>query len=210
MLSRSWLLDPVRSQASSAASTSDDITDPWNGEFYCSFGEGESRSWADAVEYGFISAGGGQWYTRTLGALKPGDRIWVKIPDQGFVGVGRVTRSSTLLHPSSGCCAAMETKRQCSMLPSGVIMVASFWKTLRGANTSYLFAGWRQCPCKRRSMKLGYLEIKILYVNRPLLSGVLPWSDSSRSSRGLTVMKKQKRVFEVGAKATTRRFAGKL
>ena len=95
LLSRSWLLDPVKSQASSAASASDSSTEPWNGEFYCSFGEGESRSWADAVEYGFICAGGGQWYSRTLGALKPGDRIWVKIPDWGFVGVGRVTGQAT-------------------------------------------------------------------------------------------------------------------
>ena len=94
LLSRSWLLDPVKSQVSSAA-TVDSISEPWNGEFYCSFGEGESRSWADAEEYGFICAGGGEWYSRTLGALKSGDRIWVKIPDWGFVGVGRVTGQST-------------------------------------------------------------------------------------------------------------------
>jgi hypothetical protein len=91
LLSRSWLLDPVKSQVSSAATAADTLAEPWNGEFYCSFGEGQSRSWLDAREFGFICAGGGIWYSRTLSLLKPGDRIWVKVPDMGFVGVGRVT-----------------------------------------------------------------------------------------------------------------------
>jgi hypothetical protein len=39
------------------------------------------------------SAGGGAWYTQTLKALSPGDRVWVKIPGKGYVGVGRVTES---------------------------------------------------------------------------------------------------------------------
>jgi hypothetical protein len=60
-------------------------------EFYSSFGEGPDRSWAEAVQHGFISGGGGAWYSRTLQLLGPNDRVWVKIPDVGFVGVGRVT-----------------------------------------------------------------------------------------------------------------------
>jgi hypothetical protein len=88
LLSRSWLLDPVRTQ-SSAAATPTGPTEPWNGEFYCSYGHGETRSWADAVTYGFISGGGGPWYSRTLQLLSPGDRVWVKVPGHGFVGVGR-------------------------------------------------------------------------------------------------------------------------
>lgn len=88
LLSRSWLIDPVRVQVNAATATT--TSDPWNGEFYCSFGEGESRSWQDAIDYGFVCAGGGKWYSRTLQLLSPGDRIWVKIPDTGFVGVGRV------------------------------------------------------------------------------------------------------------------------
>ena len=91
LLSRSWLLDPIRSQVNVAATSTDTVAEPWNGEFYCSFGDAQARSWDDAIEYGFICAGGGEWYSKTLWALKPGDRIWVKIPDWGFVGVGRVT-----------------------------------------------------------------------------------------------------------------------
>jgi hypothetical protein len=94
LLSRSWLLDPVRSQVSSSGTTDSDA-EPWNGEFYCSFGEGDSRSWEDALKYGFVCGGGGVWYSRTLGLLRPGDRIWVKVPNMGFVGVGRVTGQIT-------------------------------------------------------------------------------------------------------------------
>ena len=42
------------------------------------------------MQYGFIAASGGPWYSRTPNLLSPGDRIWVKIPNAGFVGVGRV------------------------------------------------------------------------------------------------------------------------
>ncbi|MFH1908178.1 MAG: endonuclease NucS domain-containing protein [Chloroflexota bacterium] len=90
LLSRAWLLDPVRTQVSAAA-TPDGPNEPWNGEFYCSYGHSETRSWADAVEFGFICGGGGAWYSRTLQLLSPGDRVWVKVPGSGFVGVGRVT-----------------------------------------------------------------------------------------------------------------------
>lgn len=90
LLSRAWLLDPVRTQVS-AATTPAGPNEPWNGEFYCSFGHGESRSWADAVQYGFICGGGGAWYSKTLQLLSPGDHVWVKVPGSGFVGVGRAT-----------------------------------------------------------------------------------------------------------------------
>ena len=90
LLSRTWLLDPIQTQLD-AAVPSGGPNEPWNGEYYCSFGEGESRSWAEAVQYGFVCAGGGAWYTRTLQQLSPGNRIWVKAPGIGFLGVGLVT-----------------------------------------------------------------------------------------------------------------------
>lgn len=62
----------------------------WNGEYYVSFGEGSERKWNDAQKYGFVSAGGGTWYTKTLTILNEGDRIWVNIPQKGYVGVGKV------------------------------------------------------------------------------------------------------------------------
>jgi len=100
LLSRAWLLDPVRTQVIAAA-TPDGPKEPWNGEFYSSFGHDESRSWADAVQYGFICAGGGTWYSKTLQLLNPGDRVWVNVPGYGYVGVGRamgrVSPASTFL-----------------------------------------------------------------------------------------------------------------
>lgn len=91
LISRAWLLDPIETQVSAAAATADGPSEPWNGEFYVSFGDGVARSWEDAVKYGFISGGGGAWYSRTLQLLNQGDRVWVKVPGRGFVGVGRVT-----------------------------------------------------------------------------------------------------------------------
>ncbi len=66
----------------------------WNGEYYVSFGE-EGRIWEDARTLGFISAGGGTWYSKTLGLLSPGDRVWVNIPHIGYVGVGIVVEKVT-------------------------------------------------------------------------------------------------------------------
>lgn len=89
LLSRAWLVDPVEAQV--AVSSAGETSGVWNGEFYVSFGEGDSRSWEDARKYGFITASGGAWYTQTLGMLNEGHRVWVNVPKQGFVGVGRVT-----------------------------------------------------------------------------------------------------------------------
>jgi hypothetical protein len=65
--------------------------EPWNGrDFYYSAGEGDRRRWPDMVRHGFVSAGGGRWYSRTLRALGPGHRVWAHIPRVGYVGVGEV------------------------------------------------------------------------------------------------------------------------
>ena len=93
LLSRAWLIDPGETQANVASTTSKGEKEPWNGEYYVSFGDMSSRSWDDARQYGFISAGGGNWYSQTLKLLTPGDRVWVNIPKTGYVGVGRVTEA---------------------------------------------------------------------------------------------------------------------
>ena len=92
LLSRAWFIDPGETQANVAAtSKSTGEREPWNGEFYVSFGASKDRSWEEARKHGFISGGGGEWYSKTLKLLAKGDRIWVKIPGTGFVGVGKVT-----------------------------------------------------------------------------------------------------------------------
>jgi hypothetical protein len=108
LLSRAWLLDPVETQvAASSSGRRSSEKEPWNGEYYVSFGHGMGRSWDEARKYGFISAGGGRWYSGTLGMLSPGDRVWVNIPSTGYVGVGLVAGESTpasdfLITDSSG------------------------------------------------------------------------------------------------------------
>jgi len=88
-LSRVWLIDPGEVEAKVVALRG---REPWNGEFYVSFGDGQYRGWADARKYGFVSGGRGPWYSKTLSVLKPGDRVWVNVPGRGYVGIGRVTQ----------------------------------------------------------------------------------------------------------------------
>lgn len=91
LLSRTWLIDPGETQENVAnTAKTKGPSEPWNGEFYGSFGDGLGRSWAEARKYGFFSAGGGSWYSQTLSMLNPGDRLWVRIPQQGYVAVGIV------------------------------------------------------------------------------------------------------------------------
>ena len=87
-ISRAWLIDPKETQDKAIAKAAA-TKEPWNGEFYVSYG-GENRSWEDARKFGFISAGYGAWYSRTLSMLTEGDRIWVNIPGSGYVGVAHV------------------------------------------------------------------------------------------------------------------------
>lgn len=95
LISRAWLHDPVDTQvAASTGGGRPSEKEPWNGEYYASFLHDETRSWDEAVKYGFICAGGGSWYSGTLNLLEPGDRVWVKAPGIGFVGVGRVRQTA--------------------------------------------------------------------------------------------------------------------
>lgn len=84
-LTRVWLRDPSEQEVDSERREKGE----WNGEYYVSFGGG--RNWEEARKYGFISGGGGLFYSQTLALLSPKDRVWVNIPGgTGYVGVGRV------------------------------------------------------------------------------------------------------------------------
>lgn len=90
-LSRTWLIDPVQVEKQASKTAKARSRESWNGtDYYVSFGEGPTRHWADAIKYGFVSAGGGNWYSNTLSLLHPGARIFVYIPKAGYVGVGVV------------------------------------------------------------------------------------------------------------------------
>jgi hypothetical protein len=87
-MTRAWFKDPTGPEPMRARRG---ISEPWNGKFYVSFSNDQVQNWEDARKYGFISAYGGIWYTRTLSVLEPGNRVWVNVPATGYVGVGTVT-----------------------------------------------------------------------------------------------------------------------
>jgi hypothetical protein len=95
-LARSWL---VEKEATSVPGTpkKSKTKEPWNGQdWYVSFGESsDGRHWEDARRYGFVSAGGGEWFSRTLRSLPVGARIFACIPKAGYVGVGHVCGEAT-------------------------------------------------------------------------------------------------------------------
>lgn len=88
-LARSWLAASVDAPtAKTTRSTSKKAA--WNGlDWYVAFGG--DRSWDDARRFGFVSAGGGKFYSQTIRTLPIGARVWVYIPQTGYVGVGTAT-----------------------------------------------------------------------------------------------------------------------
>ncbi|MGL5930109.1 MAG: endonuclease NucS domain-containing protein [Dermatophilaceae bacterium] len=94
-LARSWLArdeESIKVGASFATNTRNKRAE-WNGrDWFVSFGAySGGRVWEDGRRYGFVSAGGGAWYSRTLRDLPKGARVNVCIPQQGYVAVGEVT-----------------------------------------------------------------------------------------------------------------------
>jgi len=87
-LTRTWLIDPYEAEIKEAPNAK---AETWNGrDFYCAFGDPARRDWEAARTYGFVSGGGGRWYSNTLSALFPGARVFACIPGSGYVGVGIV------------------------------------------------------------------------------------------------------------------------
>ena len=99
ILARTWLRDPDEVDATSArANKGSRDYGPWNGhDYYVSFDSNSDRDWEDARRYGFVSAGYGRWYTRTLHNLARGNRVFVRAPGQRYIGVGRVLEPARLV-----------------------------------------------------------------------------------------------------------------
>ncbi len=92
-LARTWLIDDADVVVPSTGTKARGKQEQWNGtDWYVSFGEEPGgRSWEDALQYGFVSAGGGDWFSRTLRSLPVGARVFTHIPKVGYVGVGTVS-----------------------------------------------------------------------------------------------------------------------
>ena len=87
-LARSWLVqgdDGVAATAKKLGKIAD-----WNQrDWFVSFGEEDGgRSWEDGRRFGFVSAGGGAWYSNSFRQLPEGARVNVHVPQHGYVAVG--------------------------------------------------------------------------------------------------------------------------
>lgn len=91
-LARSWLArdDDAAASGTAYGKSTKGKRAEWNGrDWFVSFGEYPGgRSWEDGRRLGFISAGGGDWYSRSLRSLPLGARVNVHIPTRGYVAVG--------------------------------------------------------------------------------------------------------------------------
>lgn len=89
-LARSWLASEDEGSGASPGRHRKGKRAEWNGlDWFVSFGDdGSGRSWEDGRNFGFVSAGGGPWYSRSLKGLPIGARVNVHIPGRGYVAVG--------------------------------------------------------------------------------------------------------------------------
>jgi len=102
-LARTWLLDEARTQPkTSGVSRRGGSKEAWNEQdWYVSFGEEFGfRTWEDARKYGFVSAGGGDWFSKTLKKLPLG-------------------APHLRLHPENGLCRRRHRHRTSSPLRRG-------------------------------------------------------------------------------------------
>jgi hypothetical protein len=94
-ISRSWLIDPNVVVEKSSTPKLDNKKEKWNQQDYVvNFDDDTYRSWNDAIKYGFVSAGNGKWYSRTLDSLFVGARVFCMIPKSGYVAIGKVISKS--------------------------------------------------------------------------------------------------------------------
>jgi hypothetical protein len=94
LIGRAWLRDPVELEEQ----TESRRKAPWSGYWFVNVGESEHRNWDDNVRYGYIGAGGGDWYSRALRKLQIGDRIFAYMKGLGYVGLGEVVEEARPAH----------------------------------------------------------------------------------------------------------------
>lgn len=94
LLATDWLMDQqeVVERAESKKKA------PWTGYYYVNAGDAPNkRSWEDMKKYGFVSAGGGRFYSQRLNQLSPGDPVYAYQKGRGYIGFGIVTAESVMI-----------------------------------------------------------------------------------------------------------------
>src|SRR5262249_18755695 len=69
---------------------------PWSGYWYVNVGQGPSRSWEDARQYGFLAAGGDSVYSDPLKRLGVGAQVLAYQKGAGYVRYGMVTQPAQM------------------------------------------------------------------------------------------------------------------
>lgn len=87
LLATDWLMDQrevvERSERKTKLS--------WSGLWYANADDGPSRSWEDMRKFGFLAAGGGRVYSKSLERLNVENPVYVYQSRAGYVGYGIVT-----------------------------------------------------------------------------------------------------------------------
>lgn len=100
-LARSWLAgdDEGAHRTASSPRGPKGKKAEWNGiDWFVSFGEEGSRSWEDGRRYGFVSAGGGSWYSGSLRSAPTPPSATIRVPDRALASLideGLVTWSGS-------------------------------------------------------------------------------------------------------------------
>ncbi len=68
---------------------------PWSGYYFVNAGLNEYRTWEAYKRYGFVAAGGGEFYSKRLEQLSIGDKVFVYDKGNGYIGYGLVTTERT-------------------------------------------------------------------------------------------------------------------
>ncbi len=72
------------------------VRPPWSGYLFVNAGLNENRSWEDYKQYGFVAAGGGEFYSKSLDQLSVGDNVFVYDKGNGYIGHGIVTSEKAI------------------------------------------------------------------------------------------------------------------
>jgi hypothetical protein len=96
-LARTWLRPPEEVEAK--RSHKGGKVRPWNNrDYYVILGTvSRENRWPVCEKYGFVSAGGGPFYTKPLRNLAPENRVFAYVGGAGYVAVGRVTGTAQRL-----------------------------------------------------------------------------------------------------------------